>query len=75
MNKPSGILKTVIVLFAAIAIMCGCSGADDAGQMEDESFQIEGIRPSVVRIIASENLPAYREGSFNYNDPFFRFVS
>ncbi len=51
--------------------MNGCSGINDDNQLENDSFQIEEIKSSVVRIIASKNLPLYREGSFNYNDPFF----
>ena len=64
---PHGLLVLAVALF----IMSGCSGANDANQLEDDSFQIEEIKSSVVRIIAAKNLSLYREGSFNYSDPFF----
>ena len=64
---PHGLLVLAVALF----IMSGCSGANDVSQMEDESFQIEEIKSSVVSIVTTKDISKFREGSFNYSDPFF----
>ncbi len=62
-----------ILLLPILFVMNGCSNVSDTVQVEDDGFDIEKIKPSVVTIVATKDISAFREASFDTTDPFFNF--